>query len=284
MPEQTTQKARYLFVAAALVAAALLAAALAGESTAKNKKSKVIGPKDAAPPTCPTPKKGPSYKDCNAFGHVTGFQLSTTKQKRAVHKIRQNGHIVAWSADLGVPDSKARSFFESELNDTTFNRYGSNPVGNISILRKKANTKKKNRFVLSKQSPVVELSSHLGSKPIITLDRPLKVKKGQVVAFSTPTWVTNFGLQERGKKRALNGDNRWRASRNSKRCEAEDKNNDGDFTDPGEIDNLTKKSKPQYKRGSARTYGCVYSNAQILYWAYFVPKGKKGGGKKGGGN
>jgi hypothetical protein len=282
MTDQITSKgkARLAVAAAIILAVAIVAGGLAANSTAKNQRAKLIGPKDASRPTCPTPKEGPDYKDCNAFGHATGFQLSTTKQKRAVHKIREDGHIVAWGVDLGVPDPEARSFFEANLGDDTFGKYGSNPVGNISILKKKKGSNRNDRFTLTKQSPIVELESQLGRSPIITLDKPLKVKKGLIVGFSTPTWATNFGLQERGKKRGLSSSNRWRASRESNRCEPEDKNKDGDFNDPGEIDNLTKRSKPQYKKGSTRTYGCAYGNAQIIYWAYFVPD--KGGGGKGG--
>jgi hypothetical protein len=90
-------------------------------------------------------------------------------------------------------------------------------------------------------------------------------------------------MQAPGKKQGLSSKNVWRASRQPSRCEAEDKNNDGDFTDEGEIDNLTKKSHPHYKKGSTRTYGCIYNGAQILYWAYFVPSGGGKGGNGGGG-
>ena len=30
-------------------------------------------------------------------------------------------------------------------------------------------------------------------------------------------------------------------------------------------------SKAQQKVGSTRPYGCTYSAARLLYWAYFVP-------------
>jgi hypothetical protein len=275
MTDWIEDKGRMVGLAVALLAGALVLGLSFSAIPAESKKSNVIGPtKDPAKPTCPTPKSKdfPNYKACNAFGRVTGFQLRTNKQ-RAVHKIRKNGHIVAWGLDLGNPGngSAARDFFEAELKDDTFGRYGGNPVANISILKKKRGSKRNDRFTLSKQSPIVELNSQLGQKPIFTLNKPLRVRKGRIVALSTPTWVTNFALQKRGAKAPLSANNKWRGSRNPKRCEGEDLNGDGDFRDPGELDNLTKRSKPQYKKGSTRTYGCIYKNAQILYWAYFVP-------------
>jgi hypothetical protein len=287
MVEQISKKALALALAAGLFAATVIAVTALSAGAAGgggNKKAQLIGPtKEVAKPTCPSPKKDkyPAYKACNAFGHVTGFQLRTNGQ-RAVHKIRKDGWIVAWGLDLGDPGkgSTARDFFEAELKDNTFGRYGSEPVANISILKRKDDSKRKDRYTLSKQSPIVKLDEHLGSKPIFTLDKPLKVRKGRIVGLSTPTWVTNFALQAPGKKAGLSGKNKWIASREPDRCEGEDLNKDGVIQGSDEIRNLTKRSKPQYKKGSTRTYGCVYGNAQILYWAYFVPAGgKKGDGK-----
>ncbi len=290
MANRNAPKARTLQAVAAGILVALAGTLVFAVGHAASKNSSVIGPvRDVAKPTCPTPSGSnvPSYKQCNAFGHVTGFQLRTSDQ-RAVHKIRKNGHIVAWSLDLGKPgkNSDEQKFFEDVLRDQTFHKYGSKPVANIGILKKKTRTKngkkpKKGRFKLAKQSPIVNFSKDLGNKPIVTLKKPLKVKKGEIVALTTPTWVTNFALQAPGKHHILSKKNKWRASRKSTRCNAVDKNGDGDYQDPGEIDNLTKKSHPQYKKGSTRTYGCIYTQAQILYWAYFVPSGKGGGGKGG---
>lgn len=286
MIEQISKKRGALVAATVLFAlVAILAAALsAGAAKKGTKQAEPVGPtRNVAKPTCPSPKGDdyPDYKACNAFGHVTGFQLRTDGQ-RAVHKIKKDGWIVAWSVDLGNPGNgtNARDFFESELKDQTFDRYGGESVANISILKKKDSSKRKDRYTLSKQSPIVNLDEHLGRKPIITLDKPLRVKKGRIVGLSTPTWVTNFALQDPGKKRFLSDRNKWVASREPKRCSGEDLDKDGIIEPPDEIKNLTKRSKPQYKKGSTRTYGCTYTEAQILYWAYFVPdKGKGGGGK-----
>jgi hypothetical protein len=262
-------KRRVLAFAAALAVGTSLAA-ISGEPADGAKNSRVIGPtEDRVKPTCP--------KDCNAFGHVTGFQLRTDNE-RAVHKVRRDGHIVAWSIDLGnTKDQETLNFFRTQLKDETYDRYGGDPVANLAVLKKKQGSK--GRFVLGKQTPIVPLKGSLGEKPIFTLQKPMKVQKGRILALSTPTWALNFAIYRNQKQgRPLSANNKWRASRRPSRCEGEDLNNDGRIRGEDELRNLTKRSKPQFRKGSTRRYGCIYSGAQILYWAYFVPqkKGKKG--------
>lgn len=255
-----------------IVLAATVAIGLAiGSQPAGAGSAKVIGATGKVPkPSCPLPKKPqkrnqpiPSYKECNAFGHVTGFQLRTPKQQ-AVSKVKSNGHIVAWSVKTSRPRSNPpknvadeRAFFEQNLADNTFDRYGGKPVANLSVLKKVG----RGRFKLAKKSPIVELDPTLGEKPIFTLDKPIKVQKGRIIALTTPTWVTNFALAKPSGKASLSGKSTWRASRKPDRCDGEK--------------NLTKRSKPQVKKGSTKRYGCIYKGAQILYWAYFVPSGNK---------
>jgi hypothetical protein len=256
-----------LLVLVATVAAGLLA----GSQTAGARSAKVIGATKALPkPSCPLPKKPqkrdrviPSYKECNAFGHVTGFQLRTAKQ-RAVSKVKSDGHIVAWSVETSKPRSDPpkgvadeRAFFEENLADQTFGRYGGRPVANIAVLKKV----RKGRFKLVKQSPIVELDRTLGETPIFTLRKPIRVRKDRIIALTTPTWVTNFALARPSGNAPLSSSNTWRASRKPDRCEGEK--------------NLTKLSKPHVKKGSKRRYGCIYKGAEILYWAYVVPIEKK---------
>lgn len=257
---------------------------------------KIGGGKEFGPPSCPTPAKAqkraenegipvPNYLACNAFGHVTGFQIRTDTEK-AVHKVPRDGKLVAWNIDLSKPRSNPkndalvdeRSFFADKLSDETFDRYGARPVANIEVLKKQG----RGRFKLVKKSPIVELDPWLGQNPLFTLGKPLKVKKGSIVALSTPTWSTNFALAKPGGKASLSDQNLWRASRKDDRCEVT-RREDGSVDDS----NLTKLSKPHVRKGSTKKYGCVYSGAQILYKAFMVPDskgGKKGGGKnKGGG-
>lgn len=259
---------RFNRAAIALSAAALLVvcciAALTAQS-ASGVAAEIVGDQGRTPPpSCPAPKTEgfPSYKECNAFGHVTGFQISTNDQ-RAVFKAKEDGHIVAWSVDTGVPqDDPYRNFFESALKDETFDMYGGTPTAGLSILKEAG----RGRFTLTKKSPIVELDGSLGRRPIFTLKRPIRVQKGRVIALTTPTWVTNFGLADPSGKSGLSESYKWRASRRPERCEPTE-NPDGSQNN----DNLTKLSHPHVQKGSTKKYGCVYSGADILYWAYFVP-------------
>lgn len=222
--------------------------------------AKQIGEGGATPkPGCPAPEEEgfPSYEECNAFGHVTGFQISTDNE-RAVFKARESGRIVAWSVDTGLPqDDPYRNFFEQNLSDETFDRYGGTPTAGISILKEVG----RGRFKLTKKSPIVELDGSLGRSPIFTLKKPLRIQKGRVVALTTPTWVTNFALATPRGDAALSGSYQWRASRKPDRCEAT----------PEDNSNLTDLSHPHVEKGTTKKYGCVYPGADILYRAYYVP-------------
>jgi len=98
------------------------------------------------------------------------------------------------------------------------------------------------------------LSSALGRKEVFTLDKPLRIRKGQVVALTVPTWASNFATEN-----VSSSDNQWRASRKQGQCNTSNISN-------------AKKSTPQQKVGSVRHYSCDYNAARILYWAYYVPK------------
>lgn len=241
-------------VGAIILLAACLLAAVAAQS-ASGVAAEILGDDGRTPPpSCP--------KDCNAFGHVTGFQVSTDNE-HAVFKAREDGKIVAWSVDTNVPPQDPyRNFFESQLKDETFDKYGASPTAGLSVLKKVG----RGRFKLTKKSPIVDLTDSLGREPIFTLKRPLRIQKGRVVALTTPTWITNFGLRDPSSKDFLSSSYKWRASRRPNRCDVT-KNPDGSTN----YDNLTKLSHPHVKKGSIKKYGCLYTGADILYRAYFVP-------------
>jgi hypothetical protein len=260
---------KLLLGALAVLAAAVGLALVAGTAVGAN--AERIGPKKSAKPVCPSPTKRsyPSYKACTAFGHVTGFQMSAAGEN-GVYKVRRDGRIVAWAIDTGKPRARdvkkdgqtysaERPVFEQKLPDETFDRFGGNPTAGISILRPEG----KGKFKLTKSSPILELNDVLGEASIYTLQKPLRVKKGTIVALTTPTWVTNFGLATPNGKSSLPRSYKWRASRRPNRCDSEA--------------DLTTNSKPHVKKGTSKKYGCVYKGAQILYWAYFVPNSKADG-------
>ncbi len=230
----TTSRRRAAFVLGALaaLAAALGLSAVAG---AQGEDTESIGKtKDTPKPSCP---KDP----CQAVGSVTGFQIRAG-DKKALTTATEAGDLVAWQVNLSKPKSSQREFFGKFYKEEDL---GTVPAARIAVLKPKDG----GEFELKAQSPVVELTDELGSKPRFTLDQPLSIAKGDIVAITVPTWIPDFAVD-------LSSSNVWRASREKGACE--------------DADDI-KKGNPQEKVGSQRVYGCTYRGARILYTAYYVP-------------
>lgn len=250
-PTAASTRARWaLLVLPTLVLLGALGLALAfgPPNRADAAKARVLGKTRQDPrPSCPG-------NPCEAVGSVTGFQQEANGERRPF-KIRQDGHIVAWSVDLSKPDRSQREFFGDFYED---NQFGKDPAAELAILKPQGDS----QFKLKRRSPPVNLGSELGRTPLLTLRDPLKVKKGDIVALTIPTWLPNFAVE-------LSRENSWRASRAPKKCEGESDIRGG---------------RPVTEVGKSRRFGCEYETARLLYWAYFVPSGRDGGGGDGGGN
>lgn len=180
-------------------------------------------------PLCP--------ENCQAVGTVTGFQVSAGGEQ-SPFRIPADGHLVAWSVDLAnLEPDQIESFNSAE-------RFRGESAARIGVLK----SKRKARYKLTKQSPTVDLVRHFGTRPVFTLGKPLKVKEGQRVAITLPTWAPLYVNE-------LETENQWIASRSPDECGDE------------EILN----AKPQDKKGSIRSYGCRFPGERLLYWAYFLP-------------
>jgi hypothetical protein len=235
-----TRPTRAFALAALLAAFGLL---VAGVGAAAAKPAKTLGKTKRTPaPSCP--KQGPN-DSCEAVGSVTGFQM-VADGNRAPFKAREDGTIVAWSLDLSAPKKSESSFFGDFYES---NQFGMAPTARVSVLKRRDGR----NYKLKKQSPVVSLNSVLGTRQTFTLTDPLKIRKGEFLALTIPTWAPSFAV-------GLNtGSNLWRSSRDAGRCGA---------NDPNQIKN----GKPQQKVGSTREYGCDYKGARLLYWGYYVPR------------
>jgi hypothetical protein len=220
--------------------AALLALACTlclGVSTAGAAKAKVLGKTTRTPePSCPqTP--------CEAVGSVTGFQMYADGV-RAPFKAREDGFIVAWAIDTSDPNQSQTEFFADFYESGAF---GTTPTARISVLKRKEGRS----YKLKAQSPVIALNTILGHRQTITLADPLKIRKGEFLALTIPTWAPLFSVD-------LSGDgNIWRSSRAEGACSG--------------TDNI-KNGKPQQKVGSEKEYGCDYKTARLLYWGYYTPR------------
>jgi hypothetical protein len=177
---------------------------------------------------------------------VTGFQTVADGQA-GLYKAPSNGTIVAWSVRLGNVDKPDQDIFDGFFPDNKFK--GKSSI-RLAILKPKGKAK----YKLVRQSPAMALEKKLGSEPIFTLRKPLRVKKGQRIGITSVTWASNFSTNLPSK------DNQWLASREKGACKGQ-KN--------------AKEAKPQQKIGSTKKYGCRFDASRLLYWAYFVPKGGK---------
>lgn len=236
MPGITTRpRALAPFALAGFLALACLLCAGAGVAGAAP--AKTLGKTTRTPePSCP---KTP----CEAVGSVTGFQMFADGV-RAPFKAREDGFIVAWAIDLSNPNRSQDEFFSDFYESGAF---GTTPTARVSVLKRKD----ERDYKLKAQSPVVPLTSVLGMRQTFTLNDPLKMRKGEFLALTIPTWAPAFAVD-------LSGDgNVWRSSRIDGQCSG--------------TDNI-KNGKPQQKVGSERAYGCDYKTARLLYWGYYTPR------------
>lgn len=251
-----------MFIAAAIaVLFALASWAAAGSASAGKgaQDAKVIGlTKRTPPPDCPS---NPRLGNCGAIGNVTAIQTRADGKNFPTRALK-DGKIVAYSVDLGRPTRSDREVLGS---DAYFGNkhFGSKSTVRLAILKRKGGTK----FKLKRQSRAVVLgTATLGHRYYFTLDRPLRVRKGLYVGLTIPTWITNIQgrfpncgqpaqCPDKVPGGFSRGGNTWIGTRSSSDCGA-----------------LAKGAKPQQKIGSTKTYGCKYTQARVLYRAYYVPK------------
>jgi hypothetical protein len=182
--------------------------------------------------------------NCQAIGQVSGFQIQQGT-RRNPYRLRSYGKVVAFTMKLGKPNASQISFFNK--------LFGGPPQVMLTVLRpygtKKGEKRTPNKYVLSGSSPLFDLQNYFGSEPTFALPRPLTIKPGYVVGITVPTWAPAFAVN-------LAEDMQWRSSRDPKNCDD------------------VRQDAAQDIRGSARTYGCVYKTARLLYTVTYIPDPK----------
>lgn len=209
----------------------------------------VLGQTSEAPPaSCPGKiVNNVEITPCRVEGHVTGFQAIADGVPRP-YEAPYDGKIVAWSITLAKPSTKETKTTTDEVG--FFNDFlGSPSEARIGILRPVEESKPP-KYKLVRQSPLEVLNPYFGSTPIFTLDHPLTVLQGQVVALTVPTWAPMFAFN-------VSAENTWRGSRLPEHCSSKEDIQNG---------------HPQQGVGKIKTYGCYYSNARLLYQAWLVKK------------
>ncbi|HWI23268.1 MAG TPA: hypothetical protein VNT22_11725 [Baekduia sp.] len=177
-------------------------------------------------PACPA--------DCVVLAKVTGYQAKSGTTKGPMI-VPQSGRIVAWSITLGKPTAEQRKFFEEDsgLGEAT---------ANFTVLR----AKKKLMSSVVQQGPTVKLTKYFGKTVQFPLTRTISVKKGQVIALTTPSWVPVMAVKQPNSTS-------WRASRGKGKCE-----------------DTTGKDYSQTTIGTTVQYRCLYRGVQLLYGVTIV--------------
>lgn len=227
---------------AGAVFAALLAIVLGLGSAGAAPRIAVLGAATPAAPSCPN--------NCQAVGKTTGFQVNIAGTKNPF-VVPFRGKIVAWSIKTGAPSTKPNPQNNNQSDMDFFNKsFGGNPKAGIAVLKpiNKAIRAHSPVYKLKGQSPVEDLSDVLGQTTTFTLSQPLRVKAGQVVALSVPTWAPAFAVSQ-------SADTVWQASRPKDKC-----------TNTSDILSGTAHTDI----GSQRLYGCSYKTARLLYSATVV--------------
>jgi hypothetical protein len=204
--------------------AALTALALVASAVPAQAKIITIGKVDTAtPPTCPA-------SPCLAVSRTTGYQVKVGA-KRGLYTVPANGRIVSWEIALGNPNAKQIDFFNKGFGEAS---------AGITVLRP---GKRLFGRVLG-SSPIEQLSPYFGQTVQFPLDAPLKVRKGQVIALTVPTWAPAL-------TQLLDDQSSWRASRGKGACDD------------------TETQTAQTKLRAFTQYRCLY-RARITYTATLI--------------
>lgn len=169
--------------------------------------------------------------NCFAVSRTTGYQAKIGTQ-RGPMVVPRDGYLVAWTIALGKPGERQIRFFEERL--------GGESSAYISVLDPAARL---NSRVVAHGS-ARRLERFFGETVQFPLPRPLRVRKGQVVALTVPTWAPALAV-------GLGGDTSWRASRGRGQCD-----------DSG--------VQTAQERGATTQYYCLYRTARVAYSATLV--------------
>jgi hypothetical protein len=214
-----------------LISALSLALALAPSASARVVEIGDVG--NDVNPSCPA-------DPCEAAVRVTALQGRIAGGRKNPYYIRRDGYIVAFTVQLSRPTDEQIAFF----NDN----FGSPAQVRLSVLRRGETRKRRLNHRLVAQTDLYEVDRYLGSSPTFALDEPLRVRKGNWIAITVPTWAPIFANN-------LTRSDWWRSSRRKGNCEPP-------------------RSLNQFAAQTLRdvyVFGCTYHGARLVYSATYVP-------------
>jgi hypothetical protein len=189
----------------------------------------------------PTPFPLASCPDnCQAVGQISGYQVQIGTAKNPF-RVGRKGYVVAFTIRLAKPTAEQIEFFN--------NLFGGPPTARLSVLKpiKKKRPDGHRTHKLLAQSDVFELEDYYGSTPSFALAEPLRIRKGNILGLTLPTWAPAFTTT------SLGSDHAWRSSR-----------------ERGSCDDTGVQAAQQVLDGR-RSYDCFYRGARLIYSATFVP-------------
>jgi hypothetical protein len=172
-----------------------LAALLAGAACAQARVVEVGSAEGAPAPTCPS-------APCLAIDKTTGYQ-TTVGDRSGPNKVPASGRLVAWTIALGAPDERQVSFFDSNFGEAS---------AGITVLRR--GKKKLQRFNVG-NSGIMKLAPYFGQVVQFPLHKTIRVRKGDIVALTVPTWAPALS-------QLLSDGTAWLASRPRGGCDDTD--------------------------------------------------------------
>ena len=183
-----------------------------------------------------TPETTPSCpgSPCLAVSRTTGFQVKVGTATNILSAPR-TGTIVAWTISLGKPNATQIKYFNA-------NEGGPSEAG-IAVLRPQ--TKPNLTYKLIAQGPLVKLEPYFGKTVQFPLETTLKVKKGDVIALTVPSWAPALAL-------GFANTTSWRASRPKTGCSS------------------TSTQTTQTAIGTNVQYYCLYRTARLTYSATLI--------------
>jgi hypothetical protein len=180
--------------------------------------------------------------NCQVVTKVTAYQQQVGTRKNP-YRISAPGKLVAFSVYLPQVGSKQYSYYAD--------RFEGAPTAKISVLRAKPRRGVPYRYALAGQSERINLRDYLDSAPTFALAKPLDVKRGDIIALTTDTWLPSFTVQGQDNSSI------WRASRPRNACPD------------------LETTRMHAKVGQIKAYACGYKGARLVYKATVVDTPKK---------
>lgn len=192
--------------------------------------------------TLDMPRPGcPAVSTCLAVTKTTAYQSRVGAAAEPL-TAPVGGRVVAFTVSLGAPTRQQIRQFERQFGGPAKLR-----VTVLDTTKRRPLTRR-----VAAQSGVFRLTPFFGTTNTFALVTSLRVRQGQTVALTVPTYMPMLAT-------GLSTANRWRASRRPGHC--------GSAADPNPFFEQT----ALQVLGGARKIGCTYTQARLTYTVTMVP-------------